>query len=344
MPSCLREGQGVALGNEGKKMFFSEEKNQKTFASPPADGSGIWPVEGRNACDILVIRLGALGDFVLSFPAFAAIRHHHARDRVVLLTTPPFARLAEASPWFDEIRIDTRPSWLNLAGLARLRRQLRGFDFIYDLQTSRRSARYFRLAGRPPWSGIAPGCSHPDRDPDRDRLHSVERQRRQLAVAGVEPAPMDLSWLSGRGPQIDTPYALLVPATSGSHGGAKTWPITRFAAVAKLLAVRGLRPVVVGTAAEARLAADIQAICPETLDLTGQTSILDLAGLSHRASLTIGGDTGPVHLAAMMGSPTIALFSKYSDPVHATPVGNVRLLREERLEDLSLDRVAAVLP
>jgi len=263
---------------------------------------------------------------------------------VVLLTTAPFVQLAAASPWFDEIRIDTRPSWLNLSGLARLRRQLHGFDFVYDLQTSGRSSRYFRIAGRPPWSGIASGCSHPDRDPDRDRLHSTERQRRQLAVAGVSPASMDLSWLAGRGPQIDGRYALLVPATSGSHGGAKTWPIERFSAVAQLLVQRGFRPVIVGTAAEAHQAAQIRAACPETLDMTGQTSILDLAGLAHRASLTIGGDTGPVHLAAMMGSPTIALFSKYSDPVHATPVGNVRLLRENRLEDLSLDRVAAVLP
>jgi ADP-heptose:LPS heptosyltransferase len=302
--------------------------------------SGTWP-DRKN---ILVIRLGALGDFVLSFPAFAALRAHHARDRVVLLTTPPFAKLAAASPWFDDIRIDTRPSWLNLPGLARLRRKLLGFDFIYDLQTSRRSSRYFWIAGRPPWSGVAAGCSHPDRDPDRDRLHSTERQRRQLAVAGVAPANMDLSWLAGRGPQIDGRFALLVPATSGSHGGAKTWPIERFAALAKLLAERGLRPVVVGTATETPQAARIKAVCPDTLDLTGQTSILDLAGLAHRASLTIGGDTGPVHLAAMMGSPTIALFSKYSDPVHAAPVGNVRLLRENRLEDLSFDRVAAVLP
>jgi len=292
----------------------------------------------------LIIRLGALGDFVLSFPAFAALRAHHARDRMVLLTTQPFAKLAAASPWFDEIRIDTRPFWLNLRGMARLRRQLLGFDFVYDLQTSRRSSRYFWIAGRPPWSGVAPGCSHPDRDPDRDRLHSIERQRRQLAVAGVAPADMDLSWLAGRGPHIDGRYALLVPATSGSHGGAKTWPIERFAAVAGLLAQRGIRPVVVGTAAAAGQAARIKAASPDTVDLTGKTSILDLAGLAHRASLTIGGDTGPVHLAAMMGSPTIALFSRYSDPVHATPVGNVRLLRESRLEDLSLDRVAAVLP
>jgi ADP-heptose:LPS heptosyltransferase len=294
--------------------------------------------------NILVIRLGALGDFVLSFPAFAALRAHHERDRIVLLTTAPFAELAAASPWFDEIRIDTRPAWLNLPGLLRLRRQIRDFDFVYDLQTSQRSSRYFWIAGRPPWSGIARFCSHPDRDPDRDRVHSIDRQKSQLAIAGVRPAAMDLSWLAARGPLVDGRYALLVPATSGSHGGAKTWPIARFAALAGLLASRGLRPVVVGTQAERNLAAIIRKDCMSALDLTGKTSILDLAGLAHRAALTVGGDTGPVHLAAMMGSPTIALFSKYSDPVHATPVGNVRLLRADKLEDLPLERVAAVLP
>jgi ADP-heptose:LPS heptosyltransferase len=293
---------------------------------------------------ILVIRLGALGDFILSFPAFAALRAHHAADHVVLLTTAPFVKLAQASPWFDEIRVDTRPSWLNLRGLWRLRAQLRGFDFVYDLQTSQRTSRYFRIAGRPPWSGIAPGCSHPDRDPRRDMLHSVDRQKGQLAVAGISPADMDLSWLADRGPALDGRYALLVPATSGSHGGAKTWPIARFAALAQHLASRGLRPVVVGTASEAGQAAVIRAAAPDALDLTGKTTILDLAGLAHRAALTIGGDTGPVHLAAMMGSPTIALFSRYSDPVHAAPVGNVRLLRAEKLEDLPVERVAAMLP
>ncbi len=293
---------------------------------------------------ILVIRLGALGDFVLSFPAFAAVRAHHATDRVVLLTTAPFVSMAEASPWFDEVRVDTRPFWLDVLGLWRLRRRLQGFDFVYDLQTSRRSSRYFWIAGRPHWSGIAPGCSHPDRDPRRDFVHSVARQRGQLAVAGVAPSKVDLSWLAGHGPAMDRPYALIVPATSGSHGGAKTWPVERFAALAAIVWSRGLRPVVVGTAAEAKAAAMILAFCPEAIDMTGRTSILDLAGLAHRAALTVGGDTGPVHLAAMMGCRTIALFSKYSDPVHATPVGDTTLLRADRLADLPLERVAAVLP
>ncbi len=292
---------------------------------------------------VLVLRLGALGDFVLSFPAFAALRAHHAADHLVLLTTPAFVPLAKASPWFDEIRVDTRPNWFDLAGLWRLRRHLQA-DLVYDLQTSRRSARYFWLAGRPPWSGIAAGCAFPDPNPDRNQLHTVDRQRGQLAAAGVGPAPMDLSWLGGYGPVLEGRVALLIPGTSGSHGGAKTWPPGRFAELARRMEARGLRPVVVGNAGEADKAAAILRACPTALDLTGKTSILELAGLAQRATLAVGGDTGPLHMAAMMGCPTIALFSRFSDPVQATPVGRTTLLRENRLEDLTLDRVAAMLP
>ncbi len=289
---------------------------------------------------ILVIRLGALGDMVLSFPAFAAIRAHHVADTVCLLTTAPFAQLAAASPWFDEVRVDTRPGWTDLAGLRRLRGQLRGFDFVYDLQTSGRSSRYFWLAGWPQWSGIARFCSHPDADPGRDALHTVVRQRGQLAAAGVAAAEPELGWLRGGGPVLKAPYALLVPGTSLSQGGAKKWPVERFAALAGVLQGRGLRPVVVGTLAEATDAAVILQACPGAVDLTGRTDLVDLAGLAYRAALAVGGDTGPVHLAAMMGCRVVALFSRYSRTELAAPVGDAVVLQADRLEELSVEEVA----
>jgi ADP-heptose:LPS heptosyltransferase len=119
---------------------------------------------------VLVIRLSALGDFVLSFGPFAAIRAHHPKAEITLLTTAPFAGLARGAPWFDRVEVDARPAWWNLPGLGQLWRQLQGFDMVYDLQTSGRSSRYFTLAGRPPWSGIAPGCSFPQSDPARETM------------------------------------------------------------------------------------------------------------------------------------------------------------------------------
>ena len=293
---------------------------------------------------ILVIRLGAVGDFCNSFPAFAAIRAHHRADGVTLLTTEPFVALALNSPWFDQVRVDARPGWFNPAGLWRLRGQLRGFDFVYDLQTSRRSSRYYWLAGRPPWSGIAHGCSHPDRSPRRDAMPTVARQRAQLAQAGVAAAAPELDWLAARGPELAKPFALLVPATSGSHGGAKQWPLQRFSEIAEILATRGVTPVVVGGPGDAHAASTILAACRDAIDLTGQTDLASLAGLASRASVAIGGDTGPIHLAGIMGCPTVALFSRFSDPANATPEGPCTVLRAESLADLTVATVAAALP
>jgi ADP-heptose:LPS heptosyltransferase len=294
---------------------------------------------------ILVIRLGALGDFVLSFPAFADIRGHHAQDRITLLTTAPFVSLALESPWFDQVRVDARPSWFDPLGLWRLRRQLRGFDRIYDLQTSRRSSRYFLLAGQPEWSGIARGATLQHDNPHRNALHTVSRQREQLAQAGVPPSsPPALGWLASGGPAIAHPYALIVPGTSAAHGGAKRWPAERYVALADNLAVRGLRPVVVGGPGDAAQAQMIQHAVPETISLAGRTSLQDLAGLAARAAVTIGGDTGPVHLAAMMGCPVVALFSRFSNPDLAAPIGRVTLLQAPSLADLPVERVVAALP
>ena len=294
---------------------------------------------------ILIVKLGALGDVVLAFGPFAAIRAHHPRDHIALLTTAPFAPLGRAAPWFDEVLIDARPRWWNLPGIAALRSQLRGWNLVYDLQTSGRSSRYFRLAGRPTWSGIAPGCSLPHHDAGRDALHTVERQRGQLRDAGVTRFPEpDLRFLTRGGPRLSEPYALLVPGAA-PHRPAKRWPVPHFGELARRLHGTGLRPVVAGTAGERPLAEAICAACPQTLDLTGKTSLLDLGGLAARAALAVGNDTGPMHLAATVGCPSVVLFSRNSDPALTAPRGTrVTVLRENDLADLSVERVAAALP
>ena len=184
---------------------------------------------------VLVIRLGAFGDFVQSFAPFAAIRATHPGADITLLTTAPFAGLARASPWFDRVEIDARPSWWNLPGLARLRRQLAGFDLVYDLQTSGRSSRYFALAGRPPWSGIAPGCSLPHANPARDAMHTKERQREQLQMAGISHFPppdldqirADWLWAVEQTPtkEFDRYRGLTIAAHRGQVLGASDRPL-----------------------------------------------------------------------------------------------------------------------
>ena len=296
---------------------------------------------------VLVIKLGAFGDFVLAFGPFAAIRAHHPGADITLLTTAPYAEFARATPWFDRVVEDKRSRPWNLPALLRLRRVLRGFDRVYDLQTSDRSGWYFHLAGRPDWSGIARFCSLPHANPTRNAMHTVERQREQLAMAGIKAVPSpDLSFLipKGAGEQQGegVRQAVLIPGAA-LHRPRKRWPAERFGELAQDLVRRGLVPVIVGAAADGPFATTIHGLCPAAVDLTGRTSLLQLAETIAAAEVAIGNDTGPTHLAAALGIPTIALFSADSDPALTRPRGDVTVLSEPDLADLTVARVAAAL-
>ena len=291
---------------------------------------------------ILVIKHGAFGDIVLAFPAFAAIRAAHPGAQITLLTTKPYANLLGISPWFDRIEIDAKPEAWNLPGLLRLRRQLRGFDRVFDLQTSGRSSRYFALAGRPEWSGIAKGCALPHRDANRDNIHTRERLAGQLRDAGLPGlAPPDLSWLAGDISGFDLPpdYAVLVPGAA-PHRPEKRFPAEKFREVAAGL---GVPVVVVGTAGERDLARIIGGV-----DLTGRTDFFQLASVLRGAKLAVGNDTGPMHLAAAVGTSCISLFSAASDPALTAPRypdgGWPTILRSPNLQDLPVAQVLAALP
>mgnify|MGYP006271944733 CR=1 FL=1 len=293
---------------------------------------------------ILIVKFGAFGNIVLSFRAFAAIRAHHPGARVSVLTTSAFADWMRRMPWFDEVLVADRWAWTDWRALLRLRRTLRAgrFNRVYDLQTVRRSSFLLRLVwpARPEWSGIAPGCSHPDRDPDRDRIHDMDRQHGQLRQAGIaDIPPMDLSWSRGDIARFGLParFAILIPGAS-AHRPAKRWPVERYAALAEALRARGVAPVVVGSAGEAELA---QAI-PAAIDLTGRTEPGDIADLARAAAVAVGNDTGPTHLVAAAGCPTVTLFSFDSDPALCAPRGPATAVARTRdLADLTLEVVLA---
>jgi ADP-heptose:LPS heptosyltransferase len=270
---------------------------------------------------ILVIRLGAFGDFVQSFGPFAAIRAAHPEAEITLLTSAPFASLARAAPWFDRVEVDARPGWWNLPGLLRLRRQLHGFDLVYDLQTSGRSSRYFRLAGRPVWSGIAAGCALPHDDPGRDRMHTRERQLDQLRRAGIDAFPHPaLDWLPGTAQALPDRYALFAPGAA-AHRPGKRWPPEQYGLLGRMLTDTGVTPVVIGVKAEADIAALIALVCPGAVDLTGRTAMGEVFALARGAAVAVGNDTGPMHLAALSGTPCVVLFGPESDPALTAPRG-----------------------
>ena len=301
---------------------------------------------------ILVIKLGALGDFVQAMGPAAAIRAHHRDAEITLLTAAPFAALGRAAPYFDRVWIDERPALARPLALWRLRRRLREarFDRVYDLQTSDRSSLYFHLMApgtRPDWSGIARGASHRHANPARDRMHTLDRQADQLRVAGIARVPPpDLFWAVTDLARFRLPERILLLVPGGApHRPEKRWPVERYASLAGRVAALGLAPVIVGGATEAELGAAIAAAVPEAIDLTGRTSFGDLVALGARAVHAVGNDTGPMHLIVAGGTSATLLYGAASDPALTAPRGpRVTVLRRAKLASLAVEEVAATLP
>ena len=311
----------------------------------------------REIKKILVIKLSALGDFVLALAAMKKIREVHKRAHITLLTTPPFEALAKACPYFNAVETDGRPQGLGEWLVLRRRIKAARYDRVYDLQTSAQSARIFHMLSPfpPEWSGIAAGCSLPHKNPNRNRMHTLERQADQLKYAGIWPdAPTepgsapgpDLSWVLPKPTQIrpvpggvrPRPYVLFGPGGS-AHRLDKRWPAERYGQLGKILAERGYDVVIIGGPQESALARQIQREVGQARDLTGRTDFAKVAVLGAKASLVVGNDTGPLHLAAATGSPTVVLFSSASDPELAAPRGHVTVLRSGNLGDLSVAEV-----
>ncbi|MSP84135.1 MAG: glycosyltransferase family 9 protein [Alphaproteobacteria bacterium] len=293
---------------------------------------------------MLVIRLGALGDLILSLGAFAAIRAHHRDAFIILLTRGVYAACASEMPYFDDVWIDDDPRIWRIGRVLDLQRRLRDgrFTRVYDLQTSDRSGWYFRLHPhpRPAWSGIVRGCSLRHDDLARTTMHTIDRQRAQLALAGIAAGPKpNVDWAQAPIEHLGLPrrYAVLVPGSSG-HRPDKRWPVERYGALADWLAGKGLAPLLVGT--EVDLLGSITAAAPAAVNLCGRTTVLELAAILRRAAVAIGNDNGPMHLAAAAGCPCLVLFGAASDPAKTAPRGDhVRIVGRPRLDDLA---VAAV--
>ena len=303
----------------------------------------------RSPRRILIIKLGALGDFVQALGPMPEIRRQHAGDKITLLTTPRYAELASQTQLFDDVLIDSRPKALDLRGWYTLRRRLRrlGFDRVYDFQTSDRSGIYgwlFRPGKMPEWSGIVWRCSHPHANKKRDRQHTMDRQAEQLLMAGIYPVSLT-PWLPAAGSLpaavAGTRFAMLIPGSSPRHL-AKRWPAQHYGELARKLKDAGYLPVLVGVHGEAELGRAISHLCPEAMDLIGRTDVAALAALAKAAALTVGNDTGATHVAAAGGNPVVVMFSQNSDPRLCAPRGKlVRVLMEPELADLSVERVYA---
>jgi lipopolysaccharide heptosyltransferase II len=221
----------------------------------------------------------------------------------------------------------------------------RGYDAVLDLQGLFKSALYVLATGAPIRVGFAEGregspwiLTHRVVAPPQP-VHAVERYLHlAAAVDAADPAPEFLIALS---PEDVTAARSLLVGCGISPGGprvalqpsarwrTKLWEIPRWRELAAALMRQGIGVVLTGSREDAAMAEGICAgMNPSPLSLVGRLTLKQLAALLRDMSLMVSVDSGPMHIAAAMGTPVVALFGP-TDPRRTGPLGEGRILRHD---------------
>lgn len=274
----------------------------------------------------LITRLSAIGDCILTLPLACALRDRFPTAHVVWAIEPMAARLLAGHRAVDEFLVIPK-GWLKSPRQVRsLRRQLRErrIDTVLDPQSLSKSSLLGWLSGARQRIGFAPPRGR-ELATWLDNLriavgesHLVDATLRLLEPLGVEPREVRFDVPIGRDvdakmetfvrdAHLTKGYAVINSAASCR---ARLWPAARFGRVARFLGEQHDLPCVVSWAgpAEAALAQRIVAKSGGHAMLAPETSLAELAALERRARLMIGSDTGPLHLAAAVGTPCVGLY------------------------------------
>ena len=280
--------------------------------------------------NVLIVRLGALGDIVHAVPAVAAIRDAYPDARIDWLVEQRHRSMVDLVTVIDRTIVLERAS---LGGWVAVMRTLRAaaYDVAVDFQGLLKSAVLARASGaarvvgfsiwhlreksaRPFYSSAAPGEG-------RHVIHKNLALLRALGIQGgeirfplapvISPALAELTRrLDGR------PFALVNPGAAWPN---KRWPAQCFGELCAFLGeAAGLVPVVAWGPGEETVADAVIASSANTAVLAPRTTVPDLVAMCRAATVVVSGDTGPLHIATAVGAPTVSLFGP-TDPARNGP-------------------------
>jgi lipopolysaccharide heptosyltransferase I len=269
----------------------------------------------------LIVRLGSLGDVIHAIPAAAALRARFPDARIDWVTDPRYVELLGLVRGIDRrVAVDTRRVARMLSTLGELRRVR--YDAAIDLQGLLKSAGLARGAGARRTLGFPSAhlrermaqlfyTETPDPGP---AVHVIDKNLALLAPLGVDERrvafPLDIPPSAVAEQVRDAAgaggYALINPGAAWPN---KRWPAARFGALAAAMRDRfGLPSVVVWGPGEEGLAAQVSEASAGAATIAPATSMTDLFAVARGARLVVSGDTGPLHIAAAVGAPIVALF------------------------------------
>ncbi|MBM4196629.1 MAG: glycosyltransferase family 9 protein [Gammaproteobacteria bacterium] len=287
---------------------------------PGRTGTDGAPLPSAQVRRVLVIRPGGLGDAVLLRPALAALSRAWPDAAVdVLAERRNVAGLRIGAAPCATLLYDESPA----ATLRQLRR--RRYDLVIDTEQYHCFPALLARLLSPRWI-----CGFDSLDREALRTHPVAHDEGRCevdcfldlvnAVTGanaaqepgepfLEATAADLAWADGALMRTaGAPLAVIIPAAGGSF---RLWPVERYGEVAVMLLGRGYRVAIVGGTDAIEAGAAIAAAVgrsPLVIDMTGRTTLAQTAAILARARFALGPDSGVLHIAAALGTPTVALF------------------------------------
>jgi len=301
---------------------------------------------GDDRRSALVLHMNALGEALFALPLLHALKHASPPWRTVSVIRKGVADLIRASGLADEVLL--RPESAGIGDAWRLIRAARAThpSICFALSTSRSNSLLAWLSGAPRRIGYR----HADLSVLLETVPSesggVENYLSLLPVAGIGrtvdsycgllPVPADArgnaaDLLREGGIEARARFVAVAPASTGKLGH-KAYPVEQWAAACRLMGERGWPLVLVGSAADAGLHQRLLSGAKgRAVSLAGKTSPLALAGVLGRAACVVGIDTGPIHLAAAVGTRCVALFGS-SDPMRTAPCGDGHVILYQGLD------------
>jgi heptosyltransferase I len=253
---------------------------------------------------ILIVRLGAMGDIIHALPAAAALRCRYPNAHLAWLVERKWLPLIEGNPNLDEVLVLERGS-MRVAMQSAWKLHGR-FDVAYDLQGLLKSAVPARLAAPMVHGssitreGVA-GWFYAQRV-NLTATHIVDQHMELISAAG-EPREF---WLPPGQPEGALPVGNFVLASPSAGWPSKEWPRARWEELRRLLATRNILLVLNGRPGSG---------------LDHESTIAGLIDATRRACWVVGVDSGPLHIAAALGKPGVAIFGP-TDPARNGPYPN----------------------
>lgn len=297
---------------------------------------------------VLVVQTAFLGDLVLTQPLVEELARALAPAPVDLLVRAPFAPIARGFRGVAEVLpFDKRGADRGVSGFLRQRAALRARGYAVSVTPHRsfRTGLLLRAAGIPRRVGFAgsPGAAFlTDRVATPPGAYP-ERLRGLLLAVGAGPGPDDpaldvdpavadalAAKLRAAGVGDDASVVALNP---GSVWATKRWLPEGFAEVCRALSARGFTPVLVGGRDDAPVTAEVARLAGAgTVDFAAKTSLPELAALARRARVFVSNDSGPMHIAAAVGTPVVAIFGPTTPALGFAPRIRASEIVERALE------------